>query len=64
MFLEEVRYQEENYIVIDFYYGKMVYQSSEEELTYGLFNMIGMLGVKTYPVFIYLLLDVGYTQYN
>ena len=41
MFLEEIRYQEENYIVIDFYYGKMVYQTSEEELTYEFFNMIG-----------------------
>ena len=42
VFVEEICYQEENYIVIDFYYGKMMYQTSEEELIYGFFNMIGM----------------------
>ena len=47
VFIEEVRYQEENYIVIDFYYGKMEYQTSEEELTYGFVNMIGMFCTKT-----------------
>ena len=55
VFVEEICYQEENYIVIDFYYGKMMYQTSEEELTYGFFNMIGTLDVKHCPAFVYLL---------
>ena len=48
MFLEEIQYQEENYIIIDFYYGKMVYQTSEEELTYGFVNMVGTFSSSTY----------------
>ena len=43
LFTEEIEYQQENRVLIDFYYGKMSFKVIKEELTYDPYTVVGML---------------------